>query len=186
MKINQNILICAFIVVFALIYIKYCEKQDSKLPSKPTPIPIINNKKNVYAAIKRYAVYDPHYDEYSVPECYLGTHHNGEIIRVRGNENWNSAKFVFEPALSPAEGLFYIRSSLGFYLYVDSNFDIASDPMKSHASKYFWVIKTNNYGIVTIKNVVTDRYLALSCNDDNAYSRVNYGADTAFTLEIVR
>lgn len=137
-------------------------------------------------AFRRYARYDPQYFSYDMKECYLSTHHNGHIGRGFGNDNWDSHRFTLEYA---GNDLYFIKSvPLNMYLYIDPmGYDVRTGVMPTcgqhSVDKFKWSIQTDHMDRTVVRNpAVGNRFLALSCRDGNAYSRLNYTNDTIFRM----
>ncbi|MBA43053.1 MAG: hypothetical protein CMF62_03475 [Magnetococcales bacterium] len=117
-------------------------------------------------------------------ECYLSTHYNGHITRGFGNENWNSHRFTLVPLGS---NLYAIKSvALGYYIYLDPSkgYDLSSNLPKTLSPYHVWYIKADKNGETIIWNPKTKRFIALSCRDGNAYTRINYSNDCIFNMMI--
>lgn len=161
-----------YILVIILLYLVYtlkpCQAEPlSNLSSPSTPI---------NAIFQRHARYDPYYFPYTMDQCYLGIHHNGKPIGVKGRENWNSKTFK----LIPNGDYYLIKTSLGSYLYADNNFDVQSDTPTKFSDKYNWRITLDQLRNTVIKNKKNNWYLALSCKTDNVYMRIDYHNDCLF------
>ena len=156
-------------------------------PNSITPFAVV---------FQRYARYDPYYFRHPMDECYLGVHHDGTLIRSRGSENWNGKKFILIPTQNRTCGnpAYYIKSALlQSFLYIsDNNKPLTQTVEKEDCSnlskpgnlelhdRFIWEVSTDQIGNVTLWNPSTKRYLAISCKDDNVYSRVDYQNDCLF------
>lgn len=171
-----------YIVLLAILVACYLYKQSTQQPV------IKENLKNISSpsapitvVLQRYSRYDPYYFPHPVDQCYLGVHHDGVPIRARGCENWQSKKFTLIPADSRH---YYIQAvGSGAYLYLSKNMKPLTRTHLVGASlinRSKWEITVNPLGHITIWNPATRRFLALSCVDDNVYSRLDYHNDCLF------
>jgi hypothetical protein len=171
-------IMCVIILIYYL-----CKK--SKLIKKEKLTNISSPSFPVVAIFQRYSKYDPYYFPYPMDQCYLGTHSDGSLIRARGCEKFGSNKFLLVPA---DRQHYYIKSIvLNSYLYLTKNNIPLTKTIETNeqlTDKFKWKLSVNPSGYITIRNPHTERYLALSCANENVYSRVNYTDDCLFKVMI--